>query len=91
MGAIFKGQFRIARRLFSAKCAVNQTNHAGQTPFMYAALFDRKKIAYGLLRKGADPAAVDALGNTATSVAEGQANLEMANLLRRASANGPLK
>ncbi|MCP5775205.1 ankyrin repeat domain-containing protein, partial [Klebsiella pneumoniae] len=44
MGAIFKGEVRIARRLIDATCNPDQRNGAGQTAAMYAAMFQRKEL-----------------------------------------------
>lgn len=36
MGAIFKGELKIARRLLATECNPDQRNQAGQTAAMYA-------------------------------------------------------
>jgi uncharacterized protein len=72
MGAIFKGELRIARRLAGAACQPNQRNNAGQTAAMYAALFQRSEILQALVERGADLAAKDHAGNTANALAKGQ-------------------
>jgi len=64
LGAIFKGELRIARTLMKAPCAANQRNNAGQTPAMYAALFQRSEILDALREQGADLNAVDHAGNS---------------------------
>ena len=71
MGAIFKGELRVARRLLQAGCATDQRNHAGQTPAMYAALFQRLDILRELDARGADLDARDAFGNTPRQLREG--------------------
>jgi len=83
LGAIFKGHFAIARSLIGSKCGVNDRNHEGQTPLMFAALFDRRGIAKELLLRGADPRLSDAQGFSAISLAEGQGNGEMKALLEK--------
>lgn len=72
MGAIFKGEVQIARRLLATECAANQRNHAGQTPAMYAALFQRLDILEALAEQGADLAATDAMGNDVAALLEGR-------------------
>ena len=56
----------------AAGCAPNQRNHAGQTPAMYAALFQRAEILEDLRRRGADMDARDAAGNSVQSLARGE-------------------
>lgn len=58
--------------LLAAGCAPNQRNHAGQTPAMYAALFQRAEILEDLRRRGADMQARDAAGNSVQSLARGE-------------------
>jgi ankyrin repeat protein len=67
-GAIFKGELAIAKTLVNAPCQVDQRNLAGQTPAMYAALFQRTDILAALREKGADMNAKDAAGNTPNSL-----------------------
>ncbi len=67
-GAIFKGELAIAKTLVGAPCQVDQRNKAGQTPAMYAALFQRTEILAALREKGADMQATDAAGNTPLSL-----------------------
>lgn len=63
MGAIFKGELRIAKRLLATECNPDQRNNAGQTPAMYAALFQRDALLEALRERGADLEASDPLGN----------------------------
>ena len=72
LGAIFKGQVRIAKRLMQAQCNIDQRNHAGQTPAMYAALFQRTEILQALAKQGADHDANDAKGNRVENLARGE-------------------
>ncbi len=72
MGAIFKGEVRIARRLLSSDCNPDQRNAAGQTAAMYAGLFKRTALLEALAAKGANLDAQDPLGNTAARLAEGE-------------------
>lgn len=72
LGAIFKGEVMIARQLMRADCATNHRNHAGQTPAMYAALFQRAEILQDLRARGADMDARDAAGNSVQALARGQ-------------------
>ncbi|UYL10186.1 ankyrin repeat domain-containing protein [Bdellovibrio sp. SKB1291214] len=85
LGAIFKGHLGIAKTLLKSKCGVNDANEIGQTPLMFASLFGRNEIAKELLKSGADQSKKDINGNTATSLAEGQGNEEMLNILGRKS------
>ncbi len=71
MGAIFKGELRIAKRLLATECNPNQRNAAGQTPAMYAALFQREALLDALRERGADLDATDPLGNSVKSLARG--------------------
>ncbi|WP_072926679.1 ankyrin repeat domain-containing protein [Nissabacter archeti] len=72
MGAIFKGEVRIARTLIAAPCNPDQRNNAGQTAAMYASLFQRTELLKALADKGADMQATDALGNSVTSLGQGE-------------------
>jgi uncharacterized protein len=74
MDAIFKGEIKIVIKLMAAKCGINETNNAGQTPFMYAALFGREDIAKKLIEQGANTKIKDAMGFDALKLAEGQGN-----------------
>jgi hypothetical protein len=74
MGAIFKGEFAVARRLIQAPCKADQRNNAGQTAAMYAALFGRAELLNELARNGADLDAQDHAGNTARALASGTIN-----------------
>lgn len=57
--------------MLDAPCSPDQRNHAGQTPAMYAALFQRSEILEALRESGADLEAQDAMGNSAASLAHG--------------------
>lgn len=72
MGAIFKGKLRIAKRLLATECSPDQRNAAGQTPAMYAALFQREALLEALRERGADLDATDPLGNSVESLARGE-------------------
>jgi hypothetical protein len=72
MGAIFKGELNIARRLMLTDCNPDQRNGAGQTAAMYAGLFKRVELLNDLSRQGANLNAEDALGNTAARLANGE-------------------
>ncbi|MCA6897505.1 ankyrin repeat domain-containing protein, partial [Pseudomonas aeruginosa] len=74
MGAIFKGEVRIARRLIGAQCSLDQRNGAGQTAAIYAALFEREELLQALSARGADLGARDALGNSVESLRRGELN-----------------
>ncbi|MGQ0698025.1 MAG: ankyrin repeat domain-containing protein [Panacagrimonas sp.] len=72
MGAIFKGELSIARKLMAADCAPDHRNAAGQTPAMYAALFQRTEILQALETRGANLSAIDADGNTVEALSRGE-------------------
>jgi ankyrin repeat protein len=72
MGAIFKGEMQIARRLMATDCSPDQRNGAGQTAAMYAGLFKRIELLDALKAKGADLNAEDPLGNSAARLANGE-------------------
>ncbi|MDF2642828.1 MAG: ankyrin repeat protein, partial [Pseudomonas sp.] len=72
MGAIFKGELAIARRLVYADCAPDMTNNAGQTASMYAALFKRTEILNALTAKGADLSLRDSMGNDVEGLSKGE-------------------
>ena len=72
MGAIFKGELQIARRLMATDCSPDQRNGAGQTAAMYAGLFKRVELLDALKAKGADLNAEDPLGNSAARLANGE-------------------
>ncbi|AYJ87443.1 ankyrin repeat domain-containing protein [Sphingomonas paeninsulae] len=81
MGCVFKGYDEIAALLINAGADVNKRNAADQTAIMLAAMFARDAIVDLLLGAGANPALVDAVGNSAASVAAAQNNFIMANRL----------
>ena len=70
-GAIFKGEFAIAKVLLGSPCKVDERNNAGQTPAMYAALFQRTDILQALKERGANMDATDSAGNSPNSLATG--------------------
>ncbi|AOI72045.1 ankyrin repeat domain-containing protein [Burkholderia ubonensis] len=74
MGALFKGETAIAKRLIDTRCPIDQTNHAGETALSFAALFGRLDLLPVLVARGANPDHVDALGRTALQNAILQGN-----------------
>jgi uncharacterized protein len=86
MGALYKGELPIARRLLKTRCPIDQMNNAGETALSFAALFGRLEILPQLVALGADPNHVDARGNTALVIARQQGNAEAAAALRRVGA-----
>ena len=44
MGALYKGELAIARRLLKTRCPIDQMNNAGETALSFAALFGRLEI-----------------------------------------------
>ena len=78
MGVCFKGYTPIARMLIAAGADVNRRNGVGQTALMMAALFNQGAIIDLLIEQGADPAVVDAAGNSVASLALSQGNAALA-------------
>lgn len=72
LGAIFKGEVGIARQLMAAACTTHQRNHAGQTPAMFAALFQRTGILQALKSLGADMQAREAAGKPVQALGRGE-------------------
>ncbi|MCC8395414.1 ankyrin repeat domain-containing protein [Paraburkholderia sp. MMS20-SJTR3] len=64
MGALFKGETAIAKRLVDTRCPIDQTNNAGQTALSFAAMFGRLDMLPVLVAHGANPDHVDRLGRT---------------------------
>lgn len=75
MGAIFKGELSIGRKLIAANC-VDEKNNAGQTPAMYAALFQRLELLNMLKNSGADLSSKDNFGNTVESLKKGEIKIK---------------
>lgn len=71
MGAIFKGEISIGRQLIAANCKDEQ-NNVGQTPAMYAALFQRLEFLALLKESGADFSAKDIFGNSVETLKKGE-------------------
>ena len=86
MGALYKGELAIARRLLNTRCKIDQTNHAGATALTFAALFGRLDILPALMAKGADLEHADARGDTPLQIALKQGNTEVATALRKLGA-----
>ena len=63
------------------------TNNAGQTALMMASLFGHQAIVDQLVRSGADTGMMDAAGNSAVSLAQGQGNAKMVDHLGSAGQN----
>jgi uncharacterized protein len=87
MGALYKGELPIARRLLKTRCPIDQMNNAGETALSFAALFGRLEILPQLVALGADPNHVDARGNTPLVIARQQGNAEAAAALRQVGAH----
>ena len=64
--------------LIAAGADVNRRNGVGQTALMMAALFNQGAIIDLLIEQGADPAVVDAAGNSVASLAMSQGNAALA-------------
>nr|WP_238542256.1 ankyrin repeat domain-containing protein [Sphingomonas sp. PAMC 26621] len=84
MGVAFKGYADIARLLLEAGADANQRNLAGQTALMNAVMFGHAPIVEMLLAAGAETDVVDAAGNSLASIAAGQSNTAMLDLIDRA-------
>lgn len=82
MGALYKGELDIARRLLKTTCPIDQVNNAGETALSFAAMFGRTAIMTELVQHGADPAHRDAQGSTPYQVAQKQGNEEAMRALR---------
>lgn len=87
MGALYKGELAIAKRLLETRCGIDQTNNAGETALSFASLFGRLDMLPLLVKKGADPNHRDVHGNTALKIASDQANTSAASALRAAGAS----
>ena len=84
MGAIFRGEDDVARRLLGdPRTDPDQRNHAGQTAAMFAALFGRAGMVAALAERGADFSLADAQGETAETLARKQGNDGLADVLAR--------
>jgi uncharacterized protein len=86
MGALYKGELAIARRLLKTRCPIDQMNNAGETALSFAALFGRLEILPEMVALGADPNHVDARGDTSLVIARKQGNAEAAAALRKVGA-----
>jgi uncharacterized protein len=86
MGALFKGEAKIARRLIDTKCPIDQTNNAGETALDFATLFGRIGLVPDLVAHGADPNHVDGRGESLLELALREGNAEAADALRQAGA-----
>jgi ankyrin repeat protein len=86
MGALYKGNLTIARRLLAAKCPIDQTNHSGETALSFAALFGRLEVFHELISRGADPNHVDARGDSLLAISLKQGNDASARALRSVGA-----
>jgi ankyrin repeat protein len=86
MGALYKGELTIARRLMKTRCPIDQMNNAGETALSFAALFGRLEILPELVALGADPNHVDARGDTSLVIALKQGNGEAGAALRKVGA-----
>jgi ankyrin repeat protein len=80
-GAAFQGNLALVRLLLDAGAKVDAAGSSGQTPLMFAALFGREEIAKLLVARGARPAAQDARGNDAETLARQQGLTDFADWL----------
>ncbi|MDO6711908.1 ankyrin repeat domain-containing protein [Aliiglaciecola sp. 2_MG-2023] len=79
MGAIFKGNFRIAKSLMGLDCEVDQANQNGQTALMFATLFDRQEIIEELIAQGANVDLKDSNSRSLSDIAASQGNQTLAD------------
>lgn len=91
MGAIFRGEDEVARRLLAdPRTEPDQRNHAGQTAAMFAALFGRAGMVGALAERGADFSLADAQGETAEALARKQGNDALADVLANHAGRAPM-
>ncbi|MDO6695401.1 ankyrin repeat domain-containing protein [Aliiglaciecola sp. 3_MG-2023] len=83
MGAIFKGNLRIAKSLMGRDCEVDQTNQNGQTALMFATLFDRQNIIEELIDQGANISLKDSHSRSLSDIAASQGNLSLADKFKQ--------
>jgi uncharacterized protein len=83
MGALYKGEIAIARRVLKTACPIDQTNNAGETALSFAVMFGRLSIIQDLVDRGADSSHRDGQGDTPYAIAEKQGNQESMRALRR--------
>ena len=86
MGALYKGNLAVARRLLATGCPIDQVNNAGETALSFAALFGRMEMLPELVARGADPNHADARGNTPLGIVLQQGNRDSAAALRKVGA-----
>lgn len=82
MGALYKGELDIARRLLATHCRIDQANNAGETALAFAAMFGRLTIVQELVDHGADPGHRDREGATPYDVVQKQGNEDAMRVLR---------
>lgn len=83
MGMAFKGHLKTAEWMLNhTKCDINQQNHAGQTALMMASLFGQDDLVELFVKHGADVKLVDAAGNTAESLAQGQGLTHIVDIVK---------
>jgi len=87
MGALYKGNMAIARRLLQTHCAIDQVNNAGETALSFASLFGRMTVLSELMAHGVNPNHADVRGDTPLGVALKQGNDSSAQALRSVGAN----
>jgi ankyrin repeat protein len=86
LGALYKGELTIARRLLNTRCPIDQTNNPGETALSFAALFGRLEILPELAARGADANHADTRGDTSLMTVLKQGNAEAAPALRKVGA-----
>ena len=83
MGMAFKGHVKTAEwMLANTKCDINHQNNAGQTALMMASLFGQDDVVALFVKRGADVNLVDAAGNTAESLAQGQGLTNIVDIIK---------
>ncbi|MFH5249750.1 ankyrin repeat domain-containing protein [Burkholderia semiarida] len=86
MGALFRNERDIARRLIDTRCPIDQTNGAGETALGFATLFNRFELIPLLVARGANPNHVDRRGQSLLQLALTHDNTYAADALREAGA-----
>jgi ankyrin repeat protein len=79
--AVGRGDRRVGVLLLAAGANVNARNHAGATPLHFAVRFQNRGATEFLMENGADPYAIDSLGNTLLSLAKGGADRKIQELV----------
>jgi len=88
MGALYKGNTGIARRLLKTHCPIDSVNNAGETALSFAALFGRLDFLPVIAGQGADLNHADYKGDTPMTIVLKQGDGNAAFALRKLGARG---